>query len=232
MGLREFRDSKGVQWKVWNVTPDSLDKRTTAEDYMREWQDGWLCFESADHRRRLATFPPTWEDLADEEMEKLLERSQSVKRRKSGEISGEFARTPAAGSSASGGSGRSNSARATDDVERPVAQSRPNAGRMTPASGVEQTRTRTVTDSRGRVFVAGLYRVPPEQTSSGKAPTSPGTVLRFISGSIVLDLEDWPDDWDRYTESQLMGLLDRAQPVDVESIGASLPVRRQTDLPG
>jgi hypothetical protein len=229
MGLREFRDSKGVHWKVWNVTPDSLDKRTTAEDYMREWQDGWLCFESADHRRRLASFPPSWEDLADEEMEKLLERSQSVKRRKSGETSGEFSRTPASGS---GASGRSGEATPAGDVERPLSQSRPSAGRMTPASGVEQTRTRTVTDSRGRVFVVGLYRVPPEQTSSGKTPTSPGTVLRFISGSIVLDLDDWPDDWDRYTESQLMGLLDRAQPVDAESIGDSLPLRRQTDLPG
>ena len=232
MGLREFRDSKGVQWKVWNVTPDSLDKRTTAEDYMREWQDGWLCFESADHRRRLATYPPTWEDLADDEMEKLLERSQSVKRRKSGEVSGEFSRAPATGSGTPGGSGASGTSRGTSDVERPFSQSRPAEGRMTPAAGIEQTRTRTVTDSRGRVFVVGLYRVPPEQTTSGKTPTSPGTVLRFISGSIVLDLDDWPDDWDRYTESQLMGLLDRAQPVDVESIGDSLPLRRQTDLPG
>ena len=223
MGLREFRDSKGVLWKVWNVTPDSLDKRTTAEDYMREWQDGWLCFECADQRRRLATYPPAWEDIPDKELEQLLDRSQPVRRRKSGEVSGEFTRTPAAGSGASG---------TAADVERPLSQSRPAAGRMTPASGTEQTRTRTVTDSRGRVFVVGLYRIPQEPTASGKVPTSPGTVLRFISGSIVLDLDDWPDDWDRYTESQLMGLLDRAQPADAESIGDSLPLRRQTDLPG
>ena len=50
--------------------------------------------------------------------------------------------------------------------------------------------------------------------------------------AIVLDLEEWPDDWDRYTDSQLMGLLDRAQPAENESVGDSLPLRRQTDIPG
>ncbi len=222
MGLREFRDSKGVQWKVWSVTPDALDKRTAAEDYMREWQDGWLCFESPEHRRRLASFPPGWEELAEGELEALLGRSQVVKRRMPGEASGEFTRTPAP---------RTASAPAPD-VERPRAPNRPDAGRMTPASGVETARTRTLTDSRGRTFFVGLYRVPPAIEPGGRISTSPGTVLRFLSGSIVLDLEDWPDDWDRYTDSQLMGLLDRAQPADYDAVGDSLPLRRQTDIPG
>ena len=220
MGLREFRDSRGVLWKVWNVTPDSLDKRTTAEDYMREWQDGWLCFECDDHRRRLATYPPTWEDLPDGALEELLGRSQLVKRR-------------GAASEASSGEYRRHSKATQADVERPRASTRPDAGRMTPASGVDTSRTRTLTDSRGRTFVAGLYRIPPgAMTAEGKQTGSPGTVLRFISGSIVLDLEDYPDDWDRQTDSQLMQLLDRAQPAEADSIGDSLPLRRQTDLPG
>jgi hypothetical protein len=104
---------------------------------------------------------------------------------------------------------------------------------MTPSSGVDPARTRTLTDSRGRTFVAGLYRIPHAGTTAdGKQSTSAGTVLRFISGSIVLDLERWPDDWDRYTDSQLMGLLDRAQPADPDTIGDSIPIRRQTDIPG
>jgi hypothetical protein len=110
--------------------------------------------------------------------------------------------------------------------------SRPDAGRMTPPGGVDPTRSRTLTDSRGRTFTVGLYRVHQNEASSSKLPTAAGTVLRFISGSIVLDLEEWPDDWDRYTDSQLMGLLDRAQPADAESVGDSLPLRRQTDIPG
>ena len=223
MGLREFRDSKGVQWKVWNVTPDALDKRTTAEDYMKDWQDGWLCFECPEHRRRLASFPPGWEDLPDSELEELLARSQTVKRRSQGDTTGESprleTRAPAAAAPAA-------------DVERPRTPNRPDAGRMTPAGGVDTSRTRTLTDSRGRTFSVALYRVQHTEPQSGRLSTSPGTVLRFMSGSIVLDLEEWPDDWYRYTDSQLMGLLDRAQPAENDSVGDSLPLRRQTDIPG
>ena len=227
MALREFRDSNGVSWKVWSVTPDSLDKRTTAEDYMRDWQDGWLCFECPDSRRRLATFPPGWEDLPDEELEALLGRAQVVRRRGVDETSGEFRKTPDRGSPVMA---VPVSAPAS---EAPSTPSRPDAGRMTPGSSAA-VHTRIFADSRGRKFVAGLYRVGPRSGSEGggKLPTSPGTVLRFISGSIVLDLEDWPDDWDRYTDSQLARLLERAQPADTSSVADSLPLRRQTDIPG
>ena len=227
MALREFRDSQGVLWKVWSVTPDALDKRTTAEDYMRDWQDGWLCFECPDSRRRLATFPPGWEDLPDHELEAMLARAQVVKRRGASETTGEFRKTPEA---------------STPVVAMPVAEPpsagsstpRPDAGRMTPPSSSAVMHSRIFTDERGRKFVAGLYRVRPSRESggSGRVPTSPGTVLRFISGSIVLDLERWPDDWYRYTDTQLGHLLEQAQPADLESVADSLPLRRQTDIPG
>jgi hypothetical protein len=79
MALREFSDGNGVLWRVWDVTPDALSKRTAAEDYMRDWQDGWLCFESDVGRRRLADFPPGWESLNDAQLERLLQRAQEVK---------------------------------------------------------------------------------------------------------------------------------------------------------
>jgi hypothetical protein len=222
MGLREFRDRHGVSWKVWDVTPDYLDKRTTAEDYMRDWQDGWLCFESSDSRRRLANFPPGWEALPEAGLEQLLHRSQVVKRRDAGsaETSGEFARE----------SEQRPREAAPPDSER-TTTSRPEAGRMTPPGGMDTTRTRTFVDRRGRSFVAGLYRIQP-RSEGGKVPTSAGTVLRFLSGSIALDLEQWPDDWDRYSDEQLNLLLERAQPAEPSTIGDSLPVRRKTDLPG
>ena len=81
MGLREFRDGEGVLWKTWQVTADSLDDRTRAEDYMKEWQEGWLCFESATARRRLAEFPADWAELPDSALEELLKRAQPVARR-------------------------------------------------------------------------------------------------------------------------------------------------------
>ncbi len=90
MGLREFRDSDGVMWQVWTVTADVLDKRTAAEDYMRDWQDGWLCFEHSGARKRLAQFPADWETLGDDKLQALLNQAQSVKQRKSGSVSGEY----------------------------------------------------------------------------------------------------------------------------------------------
>lgn len=234
MALREFRDSKGVSWKVWSVTPDSLDKRTTAEDYMRDWQDGWLCFECPDSRRRLATFPPGWEDLPDDELEALMARAQVVKRRGSEETTGEFRKSPDAAPNVMAvpvsASQQPSTPQASPAFEG--SQSRPDAGRMTPPSS-QAMHSRIFSDSRGRKFVAGLYRVAPRaEPGSDKIPTSAGTVLRFISGSIVLDLADWPDDWYRYTDTQMARLLDRAQPVDTLSVADSLPLRRQTDIPG
>ena len=78
MGLREFKDSDGIVWQVWTVTADVLDKRTAAEDYMRDWQDGWLCFEHSGGRKRLAHFPADWESLPDEERLVLLARALSL----------------------------------------------------------------------------------------------------------------------------------------------------------
>ena len=237
MALREFRDSKGVSWKVWSVTPDSLDKRTTAEDYMRDWQDGWLCFECPDSRRRLATFPPGWEELPDDELEALLTRAQVVKRRGAGESTGEFRKSPEQGSvvmaTRTPAAPEADAPAPDEEASEPARPGRPDAGRMTPQSSAAM-HSRIFLDPRGRKFVVGLYRVRPsiDSSSGGRVPTSPGTVLRFISGSIVLDLEDWPDDWDRYTDSQLARLLERAQPADTSSVADSLPMRRQTDIPG
>lgn len=98
MGLKEFRDSTGVVWQVWSVTAEVLDKRTAAEDYMRDWQDGWLCFEHPGARKRLAQFPPDWEELPDTALESLLGQAQLVKPRRSGSVSGEFPTMPASAS--------------------------------------------------------------------------------------------------------------------------------------
>ena len=98
MGLREFKDNDGVTWQVWTVTADVLDKRTAAEDYMRDWQDGWLCFEHSGARKRLAQFPPDWETMSDDKLQGLLDQAQAVKQRKTGSISGEYGVTGEPGS--------------------------------------------------------------------------------------------------------------------------------------
>src|SRR5688500_4516415 len=89
MALREFHDRKGVRWRVWSGTRQWLDKRPTAEECRRDWQDGWPCFGCQDSRRRPARFPPGWEDLSDAELEGLLSRAQTVKRCGTEERAGE-----------------------------------------------------------------------------------------------------------------------------------------------
>ncbi len=82
MAVRDFVDGNGVNWKVWPVSPDSLQPKTAAEDYLGEYEAGWLCFESASGRRRLPEYPPNWERLYDAELCALLRVATVVPKRK------------------------------------------------------------------------------------------------------------------------------------------------------
>ena len=82
MAVRDFVDSNGVAWRVWPVTPESLQPKTAAEDYLGEYGDGWLCFESASERRRLARYPVRWDELSDQELGTLLKAAAVVQARK------------------------------------------------------------------------------------------------------------------------------------------------------
>ena len=88
MAVRDFTDEQGVTWRVWAVTPDQLQPRTAAEDYLGEFSEGWLCFESEDERRRLASFPSDWAALPDSALEDLLSRATVVPARRSAQAEG------------------------------------------------------------------------------------------------------------------------------------------------
>ena len=61
MAVREFTDSKNVVWRVWDVTTAQMHPVTKNEDFMGDLADGWLAFESADEKRRLAApYPAEW----------------------------------------------------------------------------------------------------------------------------------------------------------------------------
>jgi hypothetical protein len=83
MAVRDFVDPSGVSWRVWPVTPEALQPKTAAEDYLGDYGEGWLCFESASERRRLARYPTDWERLSDEELGTLLGTAAIVPPRKS-----------------------------------------------------------------------------------------------------------------------------------------------------
>ncbi len=82
MAVRDIRDDAGTTWKVWAVMASSIHPKTAAEDYLGEYSEGWLCFESANQRRRLARFPQDWGKLPDKELLRLLKSAQVVQPRK------------------------------------------------------------------------------------------------------------------------------------------------------
>jgi hypothetical protein len=90
MAVREFTDSRGVDWRAWDVTPTHMHPVTRGEDYMAHLQDGWLVFESGREKRRLeAPYPGNWNTLPIPELEELCRRASSVRRVKEKTDSGQ-----------------------------------------------------------------------------------------------------------------------------------------------
>jgi hypothetical protein len=82
MPVREFTDSRGVEWRVWDVTPAHMHPATRAEDFMGNLQDGWLVFESEEEKRRLeAPYPADWINFPIRKLEELWARAVPVVRR-------------------------------------------------------------------------------------------------------------------------------------------------------
>lgn len=95
MALREFRDSLGRRWRVWDVLPKHLERRHAVlgppsgqpERRRRfelrsvvaaELRDGWLTFETDRHRRRLAPIPERWELVPEEQLARFCELAETV----------------------------------------------------------------------------------------------------------------------------------------------------------
>jgi hypothetical protein len=109
MALRNFKDSRGAEWRVWDVTPHDAwsgerrarerrvaqsasytgpERRRARERRVRTpglltpgLEGGWLCFEAEADKRRLTPVPPRWDEAPDAELEGLLQRASPVTRR-------------------------------------------------------------------------------------------------------------------------------------------------------
>jgi len=79
MAVRDFIDEKEIKWKVWPVLRTSIHPRTAVEDYLGDYGDGWLCFESEKERRRLAHYPDDWDKMSDKELCSLLSRATEAR---------------------------------------------------------------------------------------------------------------------------------------------------------
>lgn len=64
MPLREFIDSRGHSWRVWETRPTSGNVRP-------ELADGWLTFEREAIRKRVTPIPEGWAELPEDELRLL-----------------------------------------------------------------------------------------------------------------------------------------------------------------
>lgn len=96
--MREFIDLNGSRWVVWEVHPMLAERRHGAPDtrphprverrahdrpraqVRAEYSDGWLVFECATERRRVAPIPHEWEALAEHALAELCERGERAPR--------------------------------------------------------------------------------------------------------------------------------------------------------
>ena len=78
MAVRDVVDEKGVKWRVWAVQRSAIHPKTAAEDFLGDYGEGWLCFESAHERRRLARYPEDWDRLPEKDILAMLARAAVV----------------------------------------------------------------------------------------------------------------------------------------------------------
>jgi hypothetical protein len=99
MAHRDFTDSDGVMWQVWEVIPQSVERRKLRERRVapRDQNDrrlrhevrlrlsdgeteGWLVFESPGVKKRLRPIPKAWSLASPVELESMCARAEFASR--------------------------------------------------------------------------------------------------------------------------------------------------------
>ena len=98
MAHREFIDSASRTWQVWEVIPTQAQRSGDPVSERREafeqsaaitgraalvgpMASGWLCFETAGEKRRLAPYPDDWSRMTDQQLEQLCGQGESARAR-------------------------------------------------------------------------------------------------------------------------------------------------------
>jgi hypothetical protein len=76
---RRFVDERGVSWDAFAVLP-TAEPRGLAR-LPEQYQQGWLCFESATEKRRLGPIPDAWQTVTDDALRRLRDTAQPVQHR-------------------------------------------------------------------------------------------------------------------------------------------------------
>jgi hypothetical protein len=99
MAHRDYVDSEGVAWQVWEVIPQSVERRKLRERRIapRDANDrrlrhevrlrlsegeteGWLVFESHGVKKRLRPIPKSWSLASPVELESMCVRAEHASR--------------------------------------------------------------------------------------------------------------------------------------------------------
>ena len=73
MPLREFRDSHGVNWRVWPTLPEQKAA------HPHTLRGGWLTFECAECKKRIVPIPEGWEFVPIAELERMCDAADEFK---------------------------------------------------------------------------------------------------------------------------------------------------------
>jgi hypothetical protein len=97
MAHRQFNDSAGVTWRVWENDPTAFpaDWEDRAAQLHAEFLGGWLTFASSSETRRVAPVPLGWEELSAEKLEMLCRGGKRT--RESGDGTGRSSDAPRSG---------------------------------------------------------------------------------------------------------------------------------------
>ena len=76
MPVRDFIDSAGTHWRVWNTLPSSRMVLITG------FEHGWLTFEAEGSLRRLTPIPEGWDLAPEAELERLCAQAGRFERRR------------------------------------------------------------------------------------------------------------------------------------------------------
>jgi hypothetical protein len=183
MAVREFTAGDGRRWRAWDVTPESVEPQTKAEDYLADClRDGWVVFETFDasEKRRLCPPPYAWEHRSDANLEDLLERAEILRPR--GEVR----------------------VRGNEIIPADLPPSVP----LEVAAEIPRDVEGDI-DMR-YLGVVRSFRYPGGEvwraTVIEQHPDIP-LVLRFSSESHTIDVTEWPTDWADMSNSQLVALM-------------------------
>lgn len=215
MTLREFVDSSGRAWRVWDIVPDNLHPRARDEDYLAQlYHTGWVVFEtrSEDEKRRIYPIPDGWSELTDPDLEVLLHKAEVVPPSKL------LADRQTRGEDAARAIERTSEIieHAADDP----AAARELARELTP-DVTDLNVVRSFRYPGGRMWVVCVVMRP--------EPIGP-PVLRFSAGGRYFDLGNWPKDWADYPDEDLVALLRSAAPrAPGPPPGSDGPRRRYSD---